>query len=135
MANKCVNIPYITNAIQENDQKVHIEAVILIACIMSGIHVNFEEVVEALIKRKARRPALSMTFPQEEENSIMGRPKSSLGHETESAPLEKDLGDPTPIISEHAFEEVRPPRSSPPPPPSGPSGLQKLANITYANDN
>ncbi|MCE2055307.1 hypothetical protein HAX54_042381 [Datura stramonium] len=62
-------------------------------------------------------------------------PKSSLAHDTDGSSLEQDLDDPTPMMFGHASEDVPPPRSSPPPPTSGPSGLQKLVDMTYANDN
>ncbi|MCD7459880.1 hypothetical protein HAX54_042188 [Datura stramonium] len=62
-------------------------------------------------------------------------PKSFLAHDPYSAPLEQDLDDSTLAMSGHVSEDVPPPRSSPPPPLSRLSGLQKLAQMTYANDN
>ncbi|MCE3052414.1 hypothetical protein HAX54_052563 [Datura stramonium] len=110
---------------------------------MLGIDVNLGKVLAFQIKWKARQPALSIPFPvliskmcarEGMHYFDFDRPcytiryilESSLGHDTESSQLEKDLGDPIPTMSGDAFKEVLPPRSSPLSPPSRSSGIQKV---------
>ncbi|MCD7469976.1 hypothetical protein HAX54_009473, partial [Datura stramonium] len=62
-------------------------------------------------------------------------PENPVVPSTESAPLGKDLNEPTPSMSGNDSEEAPPPRSSPPPPSSKQSGLQNLVDMTHAHKN
>lgn len=47
----------------KNDRRVHNEASVLISCLMTGVYINYIEIVIVQIWRKAHQKALSMRLP------------------------------------------------------------------------
>ncbi|MCE0480994.1 hypothetical protein HAX54_038315 [Datura stramonium] len=113
-------------------RKVHLEASILIACIMSWC-TELCQVVTAAMKREGLTNLSLMPFLLISQLAYVKGPgyfAEDHVRSTTDSPLPQDLSDPTSEMSRHAYEMLHA-ESSPPPPSFISRRLQKLADMTH----